>query len=103
MSGDAEKYQRLVNRFIALANNMKDEGLDIHMVADAMMFSSAVYITYTAAGNEGGLTESGIEKVTATYQRHLLQVQELKRQQLESGDEENPPPPSRAGRKKHRH
>jgi hypothetical protein len=80
MKSEAEKYQRLVNRFIALANNMKDEGLDPAMVSDALMFSSGVYATYVAAGNTGGLTETGIDKVAERYRQRLTEVQSVKKQ-----------------------
>ncbi len=86
MKSEAEKYQRLVNRFIALANNMKDEGLDPAMVSDAMMFASGIYATYLAAGNTGGLTESGIDKVAERYRQRLTEVQAAKKQGATGGD-----------------
>lgn len=79
MSQDAKKYQRLVNRFVALANNMQDEGLDPNMVSDAMMFASGTYATFTLAGNDGGLTEPGVEKVVDRYRMRLVQVQASKK------------------------
>ena len=87
MKSEAEKYQRLVNRFIALANNMKDEGMDPKMVSDALMFASGTYATFVITGNNGGLTESGAAKVAALYQERLLQVQSAKRHGLIGDDD----------------
>lgn len=79
MSSDSRQYQRLVNRFVALANNMQDEGLDPRMVSDAMMFASGTFATYVMAGNQGGLTETGIDQVAARFRTRLAQVQVSKK------------------------
>jgi hypothetical protein len=75
------QVQSSVERFIALANSMKDEGARIEMVSWALMSASALYATYSVAGNEGGLTESGVDKVTEAYRHHLQRIQEIKRRQ----------------------
>ena len=78
---DTEVHQECMTRFIDLANAMKDEGTATHVVLSAMMRASAVYATYVAGGNEGGLTPSGIDKVTAAYKLHLEQVLQAKQEQ----------------------
>jgi hypothetical protein len=76
---DNEVHQECVNRFIDLANTMKDEGLDIKMVSHGLMSASGVYTTYVFGGNEGGLTESGIDKVVGVYRTELERMQRTKR------------------------
>jgi len=77
------EYTILSERFIALANEMKDEGKNLQMVNAALISASGIYATYTAAGNDGGLTPSGVDQVVAVYKANLENVQKLKRQQLE--------------------
>ena len=77
------EYNLLSGRFIALANEMKDEGKDLQMVNAALMSASGIYATYTAAGNDGGLNSSGVDKVVAVYKANLENVQKLKQQQGE--------------------
>ena len=77
---DAEIHNACVNRFIELANTMKDEGIKIPLVSHGMMTACATYATFAAAGgNEGGLTESGVDKMTEVYKRELQQVQVAKK------------------------
>ena len=76
-----QEYSVLSGRFIALANEMKNEGKDQQMVNAALMSASGIYATYTAAGNEGGLTPSGVDKVVSVYKVNLENVQKLKVQQ----------------------
>jgi hypothetical protein len=45
------------------------------------MSASCFYATYTAAGDNGGLTASGIEKVVETYKANLESVQKYKTEQ----------------------
>ena len=75
------EYNLLSERFIALANEMKNEGKSQQMVNASLMSASGVYATYTAAGNEGGLTPSGVDQVVAVYKANLENVQKLKLQQ----------------------
>lgn len=77
------EYNLLSGRFIALANEMKDEGKDLQMVNAALMSASGIYATYTAAGNDGGLNPSGVDKVVAVYKTNLENIQKLKQQQSE--------------------
>ena len=76
-----EQHQQCVERFIALANGMKDEGIGVDVVAWALMTASGVYATFSVAGNEGGLTESGVDKVADAYRKNLLSIQRLRKQQ----------------------
>ena len=68
-----------MNRFISLANAMKDEGVDIQLISSAIMSASGVYETFTLVGNEGGLTPAGVEKVAAKYRKHLERYQEIRK------------------------
>jgi len=74
-------YNLLSERFIALANEMKNEGKSQQMVNAALMSASGIYATYTAAGNDGGLKPSGVDRVVAVYKANLENVQKLKMQQ----------------------
>ncbi|NOQ63037.1 MAG: DUF3144 domain-containing protein [Methyloprofundus sp.] len=73
------EYNLLSERFITLANEMKNEGKEQQMVNAALMSASGIYATYTAAGNEGGLNPTGIDKVVAVYKANLENVQKLKK------------------------
>ncbi len=78
-----DEYNELAKRFITLANQMKDEGKSIQMVNASLMSASGIYATYTAAGDDGGLTESGVEKVVSVYKQNLENVQKIKKLQGE--------------------
>jgi hypothetical protein len=80
---EQEHHQSCLNRFIEVANQMKDEGVPPKVVSTAMMSASAVYATFVVTGNTGGLTESGVDKVTAAYKQHLQRVQEIRKAQDE--------------------
>ena len=75
------EYSVLSERFIALANEMKSEGNDLQMVNASLMSASGIYATYTAAGNDGGLNPTGVDKVVAVYKANLESIQRLKLQQ----------------------
>ena len=83
-AADAENHQQCMERFIALANTMKNEGVPTRVVSAALMTASGVYATYSVAGNSGGLHASGVEKVAAAYKQNLKNIQRLKR--AESGE-----------------
>ena len=74
----SEQHYNCMNRFIELANTLKDEGVPVAVINWAMMTASAHYATYSVAGNTGGLNDSGIEKITDAYRQNLRQVQEVK-------------------------
>ena len=80
---DAEIHQECTRRLIDLANEIKDEGIGTNVVSASLMTASAVYATFVVGGNTGGLTDSGVEKVTAAYKQQLEQIQALKKQRSE--------------------
>lgn len=75
---DVEQHHECLNRFIALANTMKDEKTGTHVVSAALMSAAAVYATYVAVGNTGGLTSSGVDKVVDAFRHQLQQVQDAR-------------------------
>ncbi len=75
-----EKHKYCTNRLIALANELKDEDIEPTLVSGALMTASAVYATFVAAGNEGGLEEPGIDKVVTLYRRTLEHYQSVRKQ-----------------------
>lgn len=68
-------YLTLLDRFIGLANQIKDEGTDINIIANALMEASGIYATYVSVGNEGYLKEPGIDKMTEAFRQILTRVQ----------------------------
>ncbi len=84
---DAELHHDSMNRFIDLANTIKEEGVGTHVISAALMSASAVYATYVAAGNEGGLTESGMDKIVSAYRHQMEQVQAMKKAELERAEQ----------------
>lgn len=75
-----DQVQEAMQKFIDLANGIKDEGVDPRIITTGLMRASCVYSTYVVAGNEGGLNESGIEKVAEAYKQQLAFIQQAKRQ-----------------------
>ena len=45
------------------------------------MSASSVYATFVISGNTGGLTDSGVDKITAAYKQHLKRVQEMRKEE----------------------
>ena len=88
---DAQMHTECMNRFIDLANTIKDEGVGTHVISAAMMSASAVYATYVAAGNEGGLTQSGMDKIVEAYRHQMKQVQAAKQAEFERARSESSP------------
>jgi hypothetical protein len=80
---EQEKHRYCTNKFIELANQLKDEKIDPTLVSGALMTASGIYATFVAAGNQGALEPSGVDKVVALYRRTLEHHQEVKRGQLE--------------------
>jgi hypothetical protein len=76
-----QETMQLVEKFIALANEIKDEGKPEEMVNTALQLASGTYSTYLTAGNEGYLHESGINKLTEVFKYNLTQIQNLKKAQ----------------------
>ena len=82
--GDRADYNELVERFIDMANEMKNSGKSAAMVSAALMSASGIYATFAAAGNKGYLKEGGVTKMTDTYRRTLMNIQRTKKQQAEA-------------------
>lgn len=80
---DQEKHMYGTNKFIELANELKEEGMDIALVSGALMTASCIYATYVAAGNDGALEPSGVDKVVRVYRRTLEHHQVVKKDQLQ--------------------
>jgi Protein of unknown function (DUF3144) len=80
---DQDKHRYCTNKFIELANQLKDEKIDPALVSGALMTASGIYATYLAAGNRGALQPSGIDKVVALYRRTLEHHQEVKKAQVQ--------------------
>lgn len=74
-----ELHQACTNRFIDLANQMKDEGADPALVSSALMMSSGIYATYVAAGPNGALEATGVKKVVEIYRHSLERFQQIKK------------------------
>ena len=81
---DVEQHKYCTNKFIELANQLKEENIDVQLISGALMTASGVYATYTAAGNDGALEPSGVDKVVDLYRRTLEHHQVAKRATLES-------------------
>jgi hypothetical protein len=76
---DQEKHRYCTNKFIELANQMKDEKIDPSLVSGSLMTASGIYATFVAAGNQGALEPSGVDKVVALYRRTLEHHQDVKK------------------------
>lgn len=79
---DMDKHRHCTNKFIELANQLKDEQIDPKLVSGALMTASGIYATFVAAGNQGALEPSGVDKVVALYRRTLEHHQDVKKNQL---------------------
>ena len=76
---DFESHRYCTNKFIELANELKEEKIDRNLINGALMAASGVYATYIAAGNKGALEPTGVEKVVTLYRRTLEQHQAAKK------------------------
>ena len=79
---DQENHMYCTNKFIELANELKEEGIDVKLVNGALMTASGIYATYIAAGNKGSLESSGVDKVVDVYRRTLEHHQTIKKNQM---------------------
>lgn len=84
-----ETLQVLAQRFINVANEMKDGGEEIEVINSALMLASGIYATYSTVGNESYLQESGVEKVTEVFKRNLASLQQIKKSQLDQNNSGN--------------
>lgn len=83
---EQEQHRYCTNKFIELANQLKDEEISPALVSGALMTASGVYATYVAAGNRGALEPSGVDKVVALYRRTLEHHQKVKKGQLQAAE-----------------
>jgi len=81
---DEASHNHCTHKFIELANTLKEEGYEPHLISAALMSASGIYATYVSAGNEGGLQPSGVDKVVMMYRRNLEHVQEMKKAEIEA-------------------
>jgi hypothetical protein len=81
---DEEIHRECMQRFIDLANQIKEEGMAPRLVSAGMTTATAVYATYVFAGNDGRLAPAGIEKLTASFREQLEHVQQAKAEQQQS-------------------
>jgi hypothetical protein len=79
---EADQHKHCTNKFIELANQLRHEEIDATLVSGALMTASAIYATFVAAGNEGTLEPTGVDKITELYKRTLEHHQNLKRSEL---------------------
>lgn len=77
-----EQILALIDRFIGVANQLKEEGNDVEIVNASLMLASGTFATYLAAGNEGYLKEDGIRKVAEGYKHNLTLLQDIKKAQF---------------------
>ncbi len=75
------QHDDCMERFIALANEMKDEGIPINVVSWSLMTACGIYATYTVAGNDGGLNPSGVDKMADAFRQNLVNIQDLRKRQ----------------------
>lgn len=80
---EREQHHKAINDFIGFANKMKDDGVSIKVVSSAMLTACAVYSSYSVAGNEGALTDSGIEKMAKAFSEKLAQVRDARRSEAD--------------------
>ena len=84
---DRDSHNQCTQKFIALANELKNQGHDPQLVSAALMAASGIYATFTTAGNTGGLQPSGVDKVVMMYRRNLEHIQERKKAERDAGEE----------------
>ena len=74
-----ESHNECTNKFIDLANELKNQGHNPQVISAALMAASGIYATFITAGNAGGLQPSGVDKVVLMYRRNLEYIQERKK------------------------
>ena len=82
-----ERHHAGMQKLIDLANSIKEEGTPPRVISAGLRTAAGIYSTYTVAGNDGGLNESGVDKVTDAYRRQLQTIQDAKRR--EEADQES--------------
>lgn len=79
-----QQIDQAINRFIALANELKDDGADIRLLSAAMTTASCIYSTYVEAGNQGFLQPAGVDKLCDAYRKQLEHIQRRKQEELKA-------------------
>ncbi len=82
-SNPNETQNECTRKFIDLANELKDEGVPVNVVAWSLMTACSMYSIYSVVGNDGGLNPSGIDKLTDAFKDNLTKVQALRRHNQE--------------------
>jgi hypothetical protein len=85
--GARESHSECTNKFIELANELKDLGHDPQVISAALMAASGIYATFITAGNTGGLQPSGVDKIVMMYRRSLEYIQERKKEENNATEE----------------
>jgi hypothetical protein len=78
-----KEFTSVVERFVRLANEMKNESKGLTTIIAALVSAAATYGSCVAAGNEGYLKPSGVDKLVDANRRHALRVQDLKRESIQ--------------------
>ncbi|MET0067264.1 MAG: DUF3144 domain-containing protein [Candidatus Thiodiazotropha sp.] len=84
-ANDLKEFTELSQRFIQLANEMKNEGKPLPMINAALLSASATYGTYIFAGNAGYLKPTGVDKLVATFRLQVESIQKIKQQAVDAG------------------
>ncbi|MGY6555466.1 MAG: hypothetical protein ACXIUM_13195 [Wenzhouxiangella sp.] len=80
-----DAHNQATGEFIQLANDLvNNKGFDMKLVSAALMAASGVYATFTAAGNQGYLAPSGVDRVADMYKNNLGYIQERKKEELKA-------------------
>jgi len=85
---DKDSHNQCTHKFIELANELKGQGHETQLVSAALMAASGIYATFITAGNTGGLQPSGVDKVVMMYRRNLEHIQERKKAESGTGEEQ---------------
>ncbi|NNE04373.1 MAG: DUF3144 domain-containing protein [Xanthomonadales bacterium] len=81
--GDREDHNHCTHKFVELANELKNEGHDTKLVSAALMTASGVFATFAAAGNQGVLEPSGVDKVVNLFRNNLEFIQARKKEEIQ--------------------
>lgn len=79
-----QKHDDAVNRFIELANELKDSDASTPIVSAGLTTAACIYATYVTAGNDGFLQPAGVDKLCDAYRKQLEFIQQRKREELKA-------------------
>ena len=85
-----EVQDECTRKFIDLANELKDSGVPVNVVAWSLMTACSMYSIYSVVGNDGGINPSGIDKLTDAFKENLTKVQALRRRNQEQQADAGP-------------